>query len=79
MHKIFCNDAASTEKGKIIGIANVENALYKKALEGNVAAMKFYLCNRDKKNWQDCSKRSTDEQDQEPIIFNLNYGGKPED
>ena len=39
--------------GKAKGIATVTNALFNKAKEGDVPAMKYYLNNRDNGNWKD--------------------------
>lgn len=39
--------------GKAKGIATVSNALFNKAKDGDVPAMKYYLNNRDNGNWKD--------------------------
>jgi hypothetical protein len=39
--------------GKAKGIATVTNALFNKAKDGDVPAMKYYLNNRDNANWKD--------------------------
>ena len=39
--------------GKSKGIATVTNALFNKAKDGDVPAMKYYLNNRDNANWKD--------------------------
>jgi hypothetical protein len=41
------------EQGRSKGIAQVTNALFKKATDGDVAAQKYYLNNRDNDNWKD--------------------------
>ena len=41
------------EAGKAKGIATVTNALFNKAKDGDVPAMKYYLNNRDNANWKD--------------------------
>ena len=41
------------EAGRSKGIATITNALFKKANEGDVAAQKYYLNNRDNRNWKD--------------------------
>ena len=41
------------ESGRAKGIAQITNALYKKASEGDVSAQKYYLNNRDNRNWKD--------------------------
>jgi len=34
-------------------VSVIEDALYKTAVEGNVAAQKFFLCNRASKRWKE--------------------------
>lgn len=41
------------DAGRAKGIASVTNALFKKANEGDVAAQKYYLNNRDNVSWKD--------------------------
>lgn len=41
------------KKGKCKGIAKVTNALFQKAINGNLGAQIFYLKNRDPSNWRD--------------------------
>ncbi len=41
------------ERGRANGILAVTNALYDNCISGNYPAQKFYLCNRDRDNWQD--------------------------
>ncbi len=41
------------QAGKNQGIAQVANAMYQNAMNGHFPAQKFYLCNRDRDNWQD--------------------------
>lgn len=48
--------SAALTRGRAKGIANVENALYKKAMEGDVGAIKFYLCNRAPDSWSSMNK-----------------------
>jgi len=38
----------------------VEDALYKIAVEGNLAAQKFFLCNRAPDKWKDTTKHGID-------------------
>ena len=38
--------------GKDKGVAEITNALFKKAKSGDNASMFFWLCNRDPDNWQ---------------------------
>jgi hypothetical protein len=51
--KEFAEFSEAIELGKAKGIATVTNALFNKAKEGDVAAMKYYLNNRDNANWKD--------------------------
>ena len=39
--------------GRDKGIAQVTNALFKKATEGDTQAQKYYLNNRDNQNWKE--------------------------
>lgn len=41
------------EAGRSKGIAQVTNALFKRAVDGDVSAQKYYLNNRDNDNWKD--------------------------
>ena len=43
----------SLQRGKAKGIAEISNALFQTALEGNTTAQTFYLKNRDPENWSD--------------------------
>ena len=43
----------SIKKGNLAAIGCVEAALYKKALDGDVAAMIFFLKNKDAANWRE--------------------------
>lgn len=61
-------------RGRAKGIANVENALYKKAMEGDVGAIKFYLCNRSSDNWSSMNKIEMTGKNGAPIqppVFNI--------
>lgn len=49
----FSAISASLKKGKEVVDYEVENALLKKALDGDTAAMIFWLKNRQKKKWKD--------------------------
>jgi hypothetical protein len=51
--KEFAEFSEAIELGKAKGIATVTNALFNKAKEGDVPAMKYYLNNRDNPNWKD--------------------------
>ena len=44
--------AEEIEDAKKSRIHIVEDALYKKAIEGNLGAIIFLLCNRDSNNWK---------------------------
>ena len=48
--------AEAITRGRAKGIASVENALYKKCIEGDVGAIKFYLCNRSPDSWSSMNK-----------------------
>ncbi|MDB3926433.1 hypothetical protein N9356_04750, partial [Porticoccaceae bacterium] len=39
------------KKGRTEGINQVSNALFEKAIQGNVTAMIYYLKTRDRENW----------------------------
>jgi hypothetical protein len=39
------------KKGRAEGINQVSNALFEKAIQGNVTAMIYYLKTRDRENW----------------------------
>jgi hypothetical protein len=43
-----------------IKIGVVEDALYKIAVEGNLATQKFFLCNRAPNKWKDTTKHEID-------------------
>ena len=51
----------SIKKGKEVVDYAVENALYRKAIEGDVAAMIFWLKNRKREKWRDKPETSTEE------------------
>ena len=55
------------EAGRAKGIAQVTNALFKKATEGDTAAQKYYLNNRDKPNWKDRIESTVQGSDGGPI------------
>ncbi|WP_109316256.1 LuxR family transcriptional regulator [Pseudovibrio ascidiaceicola] len=44
---------SAIEQGKAEGIAKVSNALFQKAMDGNVTAQMFFLKSRDPDNWSD--------------------------
>lgn len=47
--KISSEISEAITRGKAKGVREIENALFKKAQEGDVQAMKFWLCNRTDK------------------------------
>lgn len=51
--KSFKRDVEEAIEGQI-GV--VEDALYKAAVEGNVVAQKFFLCNRASDKWKDTTR-----------------------
>ena len=51
---VECPDLKSAlEKGRSMGIQQVTLSVFDQAISGNFAAAKFYLLNRDPKNWGD--------------------------
>ncbi len=50
----------SLKRGKEVSDYEVENALYKSALEGNVTAMIFWLKNRRPDKWRDKQESKVD-------------------
>jgi hypothetical protein len=51
--KDFSEFSEAIALGKAKGVATITNALFAKAKEGDVPAMKYYLNNRDNSNWKD--------------------------
>ena len=51
--KEYPHFSQAIEAGRAKGIAQVTNALFKKATDGDVSAQKYYLNNRDNANWKD--------------------------
>ena len=49
----FSDFSDAIKRGQAKGIARVSNALYEKAMSGNVTAMIFYLKNRAPSQWKD--------------------------
>ena len=62
--------------GKAKGIQVVVNALFEKARRGDVAAIKYFLNNRDNDNWNE--RKDVSISSPEGITFVNNYSGKPE-
>lgn len=56
-----CNICNAIKKGKEVVDFEVENALLKSALEGNVTAQIFWLKNRKKEQWRERQEYSNDE------------------
>ena len=55
--------------GKAKGITQVTNALFKKAVDGDVPAQKYYLNNRDNGNWKDRIDNTHSGPDGKPILI----------
>lgn len=51
--KEFSELSEAIEIGRAKGVAKVTNALFEKAVGGDVHAAKYYLNNRDNANWKD--------------------------
>ena len=45
---------SAIKKGRAEGLNQVSNALFEKAIDGNVTAMIYYLKVRDRENWGEC-------------------------
>lgn len=63
----YCEICKALKKGKEVVDYEVENALLKKALDGDTAAMIFWLKNRRKKKWMDKPVDSADNGGNEPV------------
>lgn len=76
------NISNALKRGKEVVDFEVENALYKSAIEGNVTAQIFWLKNRRKDKWRE--KQENDEKEQtktgiiNDLIGALNNAKKPE-
>ena len=64
------------KRGQSKGIAVVTNALFTKCREGNIAAMIFYLKNRDRENWSD-NPESKPQSEALPITVTVGDKTKP--
>ena len=51
--KKFTDISDALKKGREVADRNVENALYKNAMSGNIAAQIFWLKNRKPNKWKD--------------------------
>ena len=51
--KEFSGFSDAIRIGKSKGVATITNAVFNKAAKGDVVAAKYYLNNRDDKNWQE--------------------------
>ena len=51
--KEYSHFSQAIEQGRSTGSAQVTNALFKQAIDGDVPAQKYYLNNRDNANWKD--------------------------
>ena len=54
--------------GKAKGVASITNAVFERAKSGDVQAAKYYLNNRDNKNWSDKRDFNLGGQDDNPIV-----------
>ena len=52
-------------------VHHVVDSLFKKAIEGNLTAIIFFLCNRDPENWKNVNKVEAELHGQGPIHFVL--------
>lgn len=51
------------EEGELNGIEKLTNSLYKKAVKGDLGALKYSLNNRDKENWKERHEVKVDVED----------------
>ena len=61
-------------RGRAKGVAKVANALFQKAMDGDVNAQKYYLGNRDPENWASLNKVEMTGKDGIPLqppVFNI--------
>lgn len=63
----FSDISSALKKSKDIVDAEVENALYQKAMSGDVTAQIFWLKNRKPKVWRD--KQNVDMNVNKPVVF----------
>lgn len=61
------------KRGRHRGPANVANALYDKAVGGDVNAIKFYLKNRNRDHWPDTAQHEHSGNNGGPVEIVLNY------
>jgi len=59
----FADISDALKKGKEVADFQVENALFKSALNGNVTAQIFWLKNRQPKSWRDSPQQAEEHQD----------------
>lgn len=59
----FADISDALKKGKEVADFQVENALFKSALNGNVTAQIFWLKNRQPKSWRDSPQQTEEHQD----------------
>ncbi len=71
----FPDFSDAIQAGRDKGIAQVTNALFKKATDGDIAAQKYYLNNRDNGNWKD---RIENTHTSDGLTFSMNFGPKGE-
>lgn len=71
--KEFSDFSDAIAEGKAKGIATVTNALFNKAKDGDVPAMKYYLNNRDNGNWKDKVENIHTGANGEPIAMDMEF------
>ena len=71
--KKYANIVNVLKVNKDIADRQVENALYKAAIEGNTTAMIFWLKNRKRLEWRD---RQENEEEQKPIHITITSTGE---
>lgn len=70
-----CEICEALKSGADVADFNVENALYKAAIEGNTTAMIFWLKNRKPKKWRD--KPADEAEDEQLKKLEKLLGGIP--
>lgn len=63
--------ATKVDEAQKSRIQHVEDSLYKKAIEGNMTAIIFFLCNREPERWKNVNKVEAELHGQGPIKFVL--------
>jgi len=75
--KEYSHFSQAIEQGRSKGIAQVTNALFKKAIDGDVPAQKYYLNNRDNANWKDRINNEHSGPDGKPIETTTSFNFIP--